>query len=78
MLVYLMIVMILIMQEQLMQDERALVAPYYVNYHLEHHLLMFIPCYKLKDAHRMLVEKQYDKRMEIKQGYISLLKSVLV
>ena len=58
--------------------ERALVAPYYVNYHLEHHLLMFIPCYKLKDAHRMLIEKQYDKRMEIKKGYISLLKSVLV
>lgn len=58
--------------------ERTFVAPYYVNYHLEHHLLMFIPCYKLKEAHRMLVDKEYNKRMEIKKGYLSLLKSVLV
>src|SRR6185295_2095331 len=24
---------------------RALVAPYWVNYHLEHHLFLFVPCY---------------------------------
>ena len=58
--------------------ERALVAPYYVNYHLEHHLLMFIPCYKLKRAHQMLLSKGLKEKMEIKTGYISLLKSVLV
>tara|TARA_B100001250_G_C19741626_1_gene763353 strand:- start:212 stop:1159 length:948 start_codon:yes stop_codon:yes gene_type:complete len=58
--------------------ERALVAPYYVNYHLEHHLLMFIPCYKLKKAHQMLLTKGFKEKMEIKTGYISLLKSVLV
>lgn len=23
---------------------RALLAPYWVNYHLEHHLLIFVPC----------------------------------
>tara|TARA_B100001778_G_scaffold301733_1_gene277932 strand:- start:72 stop:1019 length:948 start_codon:yes stop_codon:yes gene_type:complete len=58
--------------------ERALVAPYYVNYHLEHHLLMFVPCYKLKRAHQMLLNKGFKEKMEIKTGYISLLKSILV
>ena len=58
--------------------ERCFVAPYYVNYHLEHHLFMFIPCYKLKDAHNLLVARKYTDRMEIKKGYIPLLKSILV
>ena len=28
--------------------ERLLLAPYWVNYHLEHHLFMFVPCWRLK------------------------------
>ena len=58
--------------------ERAFVAPYYVNYHLEHHLLMFVPCYKLKEAHKLLLKKGHKKEIEIKDGYISLLRSVIV
>ena len=58
--------------------ERCFVAPYYVNYHLEHHLFMFVPCYKLKHAHNLLLAKKYTDRMEIKKGYIPLLKSILV
>lgn len=58
--------------------ERCFVAPYYVNYHLEHHLFMFVPCYKLKHAHNLLINKKYSNRMEIKKGYIPLLKSILV
>ena len=58
--------------------ERIFVAPYYVNYHLEHHLFMFVPCYKLKQAHKMLVAKNYKNQMEIKYGYIALLKAILV
>ena len=58
--------------------ERIFVAPYYVNYHLEHHLFMFVPCYKLKSAHQMLIDKNYKNRMEIKYGYIALLKAILV
>ena len=58
--------------------ERFFVAPYYVNYHLEHHLFMFVPCYKLKHAHNLLISKKHHNRMEIKQGYIPLLKSILV
>ena len=58
--------------------ERTFVAPYYVNYHLEHHLLMFVPCYKLKEAHELLLKKGRKEEIEIKDGYISLLRSVIV
>ena len=58
--------------------ERVFVAPYYVNYHLEHHLLMFVPCYKLKEAHKLLLKKGHKQEIEIKDGYISLLRSVIV
>jgi fatty acid desaturase len=37
--------------------ERALIAPYWVNYHAEHHLFMYLPCYRLAEAHRLLVAK---------------------
>ena len=33
--------------------ERLFIAPYYVNYHLEHHLLFYIPCYNLPRVHRI-------------------------
>ena len=58
--------------------ERTFVAPYYVNYHLEHHLFMFVPCYKLKEAHELLLKKGHKQEIEIKDGYISLLRSVIV
>lgn len=39
--------------------ERLLVAPNYVNYHLEHHLSAAVPCYRLPALHRMLAEKGF-------------------
>lgn len=36
---------------------RLTVAPHHVNYHLEHHLLMTVPHYKLPRMHRMLRER---------------------
>ena len=36
---------------------RLTVAPHYVNYHLEHHLLMTVPHHKLPHMHRMLRER---------------------
>ena len=53
--------------------ERALIAPYFVNYHLEHHLLVSAPCYRLATAHQLLLDKGYGDRMEIKPGYAALL-----
>ena len=48
---------------------RLVLAPYWVNYHLEHHLLVFTPCWKLPTAHRMLRNKGLGARMELTQGY---------
>jgi fatty acid desaturase len=52
---------------------RALVAPYFVNYHLEHHLLMAVPCYNLPRAHEILLTRGYGPRMEIQPGYAAML-----
>ena len=49
--------------------ERLFVAPYWVNYHLEHHLFMFVPCWRLPAAHRALLAAGLGERMEIQPGY---------
>ena len=48
---------------------RALVAPYWMNYHLEHHLLVFVPCWRLGDAHALLLARGLGTRMELAAGY---------
>jgi len=54
--------------------ERLLVAPNYVNYHLEHHLSAAVPCYRLARLHRVLVEKGfYDDRTCLSNGYRQVL-----
>lgn len=58
--------------------ERAFVAPYWVNYHAEHHLFMWTPCYDNPKVHRLLGEKGYLGRMEVAQGYRSVLREVTV
>ena len=52
---------------------RALIAPYWVNYHLEHHLLVSVPCYNLPRMHRMLLDKGLGPRMEIRDSYAEVL-----
>ncbi|HEY2067981.1 MAG TPA: fatty acid desaturase family protein [Rhizomicrobium sp.] len=52
--------------------ERALFAPYWVNYHVDHHLLFYVPCYNLPGLHAMLLAKGYGDRMEIKPDYLSI------
>lgn len=49
--------------------ERLLVAPYWVNYHLEHHMVMHVPCWRLKAMHRLLLEKGLGTRMRVAPGY---------
>ncbi len=57
--------------------ERATVAPYWVNYHSEHHLFMGVPCYHLSRAHVLLGTGGYHKRMTIAPGYAALLRQVV-
>ena len=54
--------------------ERLLIAPYWVNYHAEHHLFMYLPCYRLPEAHRLLIEKGLIKRMEVRPGYLEVMR----
>jgi len=54
--------------------ERALLAPYWVNYHVDHHLLMYVPCYNLPKLHRLLLAKGFGARMEIQPNYLTILK----
>ena len=48
---------------------RLLVAPYWVNYHLEHHMVMHVPCCRLKEMHRRLLDKGLANRMRIAPSY---------
>ncbi len=48
---------------------RALVAPYWVNYHLEHHMVMHVPCWKLPAMHKALLAKGLGPKMRVSQGY---------
>jgi len=52
---------------------RAFVAPYFVNYHLEHHLLVSCPCHRLPEMHRLLIGKGIGPRMELKPSYWAML-----
>jgi fatty acid desaturase len=54
--------------------ERALVAPYWVNYHLEHHLFFYVPCHNLPKLHRILMAGPHASRMEVAPGYLAVLR----
>jgi fatty acid desaturase len=53
---------------------RALVAPYWVNYHVDHHLLFYVPCYNLPKLHALLLAKGLAAKMEIQPNYVVMLK----
>lgn len=54
--------------------ERALIAPYWVNYHVEHHLMMWVPCYNLPMLRRFLIANGHGDRIETKSGYAEVLR----
>ena len=56
--------------------ERAFIAPYWVNFHAEHHLFMRVPCWKLPRLHRAIHAKPQAGAMEVAPGYASVLKAV--
>jgi len=55
--------------------ERIFIAPYWVNYHCEHHMFMHLPFYRLAETHRLLEKKGITQRMEVQSGYWGVLKS---
>jgi fatty acid desaturase len=54
--------------------ERVLFAPYWVNYHVEHHAFMFVPCYRLKALHKEMIKAGHGPDMEIQKDYGVILK----
>ena len=55
---------------------RATVAPYWVNFHSEHHLFMGVPCYRLAGVHRRLGDADYHDRMTLSPNYMAVLRKV--
>jgi len=52
----------------------ALWAPHHVNFHIEHHLLPTVPCYRLPELHALLTERGWLEDACIdRQGYGSVL-----
>ena len=48
---------------------RFFIAPYWVNYHVEHHMFMWVPCYNLPKLHAILGAKGIHEKMEIQPNY---------
>jgi fatty acid desaturase len=53
--------------------ERILIAPYWVNYHCEHHMFMHVPCWNLPKVQQLLRQKGVLERMRTAPGYLSVL-----
>lgn len=53
--------------------ERAFIAPYWVNFHAEHHLFMHVPCWKLPALHRAVRARPEGARMAVAGGYLEVL-----
>ena len=57
--------------------ERMTVAPNRVNYHLEHHILSSVPCYRLKAFHHFLLAKGVLNKAEICHGYGEVIRRLI-
>jgi len=55
--------------------EKIFLGPYWVNYHVEHHAYMYVPCYRLKALHRDMKQAGHSLNMEIKPGYRAVLQA---
>lgn len=49
--------------------EQLLFAPYHVNFHAEHHMLMGVPSYHLPKMHRLLKSKGFYKKAILEKNY---------
>lgn len=54
--------------------ERLFLAPNYVNFHLEHHLMMTVPHYNLPRLHRLLRERGVLDDACVTRGYVEVLR----
>lgn len=55
---------------------RLLIAPNFVNYHLEHHLLASVPAYNLKTMHYLLKQRGAYQDTPLGEGYWKIIQQV--
>lgn len=53
--------------------ERMLFAPYHVNYHVEHHMLMGVPSYKLPEMHALIKARGFYEKGVLAPNYWSII-----
>jgi len=54
--------------------ERLLFAPYHVNYHAEHHMMMSVPSYNLPKMHQLLKEKKFYEKGLLANNYLDIIR----
>ena len=54
--------------------ERIFLAPYWVNYHCEHHMFMHVPCYNLPRTHHLLKAQGVKPGMLTAPSYLEVLR----
>jgi fatty acid desaturase len=57
--------------------QRPLFAPNYVNYHLEHHFMASVPCYRLKALHQLLKQRGAYEDTQVFEGYGQVLRQAV-
>jgi len=57
--------------------EQMLFAPYYVNYHVEHHMLMSVPSYNLPKLHLLLKQRGFYNEGVMEKNYWKVLKKTV-
>jgi fatty acid desaturase len=57
--------------------ERLIFAPNYVNYHLEHHFMASVPCYRLSELHQLLKARGAYSDTRIFHGYREILEQAI-
>jgi len=58
--------------------ERLIFAPNNVNYHLEHHILASVPCYRLPEFHAYLKAEGHLDTAELCTGYWEVIKKLVL
>jgi len=54
--------------------EKMLFAPYHVNYHVEHHMLMGVPSYNLPKVHQIIKKRGFFEKGVLEHNYWSIIK----
>ncbi|MET0659988.1 MAG: fatty acid desaturase family protein [Steroidobacteraceae bacterium] len=55
---------------------RVFVFPYYSNYHLDHHIISYAPCYHMPRLHRLLKASPIGSNMEIETSLLQVVRLV--